>query len=99
MQSGILRADYDMQQGRLYETILAGTTCGELPFFSETYRTATVTAEVETTVWKMDAESWKQLQQLEPDGQVLANELLKVVLKLTAERFESITKYVLISAN
>ncbi|KAG5359863.1 hypothetical protein CJU90_5706 [Yarrowia sp. C11] len=99
VQSGILRADYDMQQGRLYETILAGTTCGELPFFSETYRTATVTAEVETTVWKMDAEAWKQLQQLEPDGQVLANELLKVVLKLTAERFESITKYVLISAN
>lgn len=32
LESGILRADYELPQGRYFESIVAGTTCGELPF-------------------------------------------------------------------
>ncbi len=45
LEEGIFRATYELPQGNYYESIVAGTTCGELPFFSETERTATVVAE------------------------------------------------------
>lgn len=102
VQSGILRADYDLEQGKLYESILAGTTCGELPFFSETQRTATVSAEVDSVVWKLDKENWENLKNSQVNdaiGLEIANELLSIALKLTVERFESVTAYVLISSS
>merc|ERR1711881_618922 len=40
LEEGILRADYDLVQGRFYESIVAGTTCGELPFFADSQRLA-----------------------------------------------------------
>ncbi|KUI66878.1 hypothetical protein VM1G_01962 [Cytospora mali] len=95
VESGILRAEYDLPQGMLYESIVAGTTCGELPFFSETDRTATVAAERDCVVWLMDREKWDKLQKEEPD---VARELLRVSLKLTSERMSSITSYVLTMA-
>ncbi|ANB15786.1 hypothetical protein AWJ20_3430 [Sugiyamaella lignohabitans] len=98
VESGILRADYDLEQGKLYESILAGTTCGELPFFSETRRTATVVAETNAVVWKLDRESWEKLKNSKPNGLELANELLEIALRLTVERFTSITAYVMISS-
>lgn len=99
VESGVLRADYDtIEQGTLYEIILAGTTCGELPFFSGTYRTATVTAESDAVVWKLDRKSWQALKELKPDGPDIANEFYLISLKLTVERFESVTGYTLISS-
>lgn len=95
VESGILRAEYDLPQGRLYESMVAGTTCGELPFFSETARTATVSAERDSVVWQMDRKSWDALQKAEPD---VARELLRISLKLTSERMTSITSYVLTMA-
>lgn len=95
VESGILRAEYDLPQGWLRESMVAGTTCGELPFFSETARTATVIAERDSVVWLMDRESWDALQKAEPD---VARELLRVSLKLTSERMTSITSYVLTMA-
>lgn len=95
MESGILKAEYDLPQGWLYESIVAGTTCGELPFFSETNRTAKVTAERDCVVWLMDRENWDKLQKREPD---VAQELLRIGLKLTSERMSSITSYVLTMA-
>lgn len=99
VESGILRADNELEQGDLYESILAGTTCGELPFFSETMRTATVTAEVDTVVWKLDREAWQEIKNRPGDGPEMAMELYNIALKLTVERFTSIMAYVLISAN
>lgn len=100
VESGILRADYDLEQGAIYESILAGTTCGELPFFSETCRTATVTAEVDSVVWKLDKESWYAIKdQQTGDGFEIAMEFYDIALKLTVERFTSIMAYVLISSN
>lgn len=95
VEDGILRADYELPQGRYFESIVAGTTCGELPFFSETDRTATVKAERDCTAWLLDRENWDKLQKAEPD---VAQELLRISLKLTSERMSAITSYVLTTA-
>lgn len=95
VEGGILRAEYDLPQGWLFESIVAGTTCGELPFFSETNRTATCVVERECVVWMMDGESWARLQKEEPD---VAQELLRISLKLTSERMSVITSYTLTMA-
>lgn len=95
LEDGILRAEYDLPQGKYYESIVAGTTCGELPFFSETDRTATVQAERDCITWSMDRKNWEQLQKEHPD---VAKELLRISLKLTSERMSAITSYVLTTA-
>ncbi|KAK4105759.1 hypothetical protein N658DRAFT_483179 [Parathielavia hyrcaniae] len=95
VESGILRAEYDLPQGWLFESIVAGTTCGELPFFSETNRTATCVVERECVVWVMDEEKWARLQREEP---AVAQELLRISLKLTSERMSVITAYTLTMA-
>jgi len=95
VEEGILRADYEQPQGRYFENIVAGTTCGELPFFSETDRTATVMAERNCVCWLLTRENWAQLTKNEPD---IAQELLRISLKLTTERMTAITSYVLTTA-
>jgi SulP family sulfate permease len=95
LEDGILRADYELPQGRYFESIVAGTTCGELPFFSETDRTATVQVERDCVAWLLDRGNWEKLQKHEPD---VAQELLRISLKLTSERMSAITSYVLTTA-
>lgn len=95
VERGILRAEYDLPQGWLCESIMPGTTCGELPFFSETERTATAQVERDSVVWSMDREAWAKLQRDEPE---ISRELLRVSLKLTSERMSSITSYILTMA-
>lgn len=95
VEKGILRAEYDLPQGWLCESIVSGTTLGELPFFSQTERTATAQVERDCVVWLMDQEGWARLQREEPD---VARELLTVSLKLTSERMSSITSYILTMA-
>ncbi|KAK9849199.1 sulfate anion transporter [Penicillium brevicompactum] len=95
LESGMLRAGYDLPQGRYFELIVAGRPCGELPFFSDTRRTATVKAERDSVAWCLTGEQWKILQEKEPR---IARELLTVSLKLTTERMDSITSYVLTTA-
>ncbi|KAF2171271.1 hypothetical protein M409DRAFT_63621 [Zasmidium cellare ATCC 36951] len=96
LQSGILRAEYSLEQGNYHESIVAGTTCGELPFFSETERTCSVLAETDCVAWCLTPEQWGVLQERDVE---VANELLKVGLKLSAERMNAITSYVLITAS
>lgn len=88
LEEGILRAEYELEQGSYYESIVAGTTCGELPFFSETDRTGTVVAEKDCVAWLLTKERWRALESELPD---VARELLKIGLKLTRERMEAIT--------
>lgn len=88
VESGSLRADYILEQGTYYESIQAGTTCGELPFFSETERSGTVAAEADTVAWVLTREKWRELERKQPD---IANELLRICLKLTTERMNAIT--------
>ena len=91
LEQGIFRADYDLPQGQYFESIVAGTTCGELPFFSETTRTATVVTERDCVAWLLDHERWEELRSKEPD---VAQELLRISLKLTTERMAAITSLV-----
>ncbi len=95
LQTGILRAKYHLPTGYYHESIVAGTTCGELPFFSSTLRTATVAAEMDSVAWKLDQEGWDKMQKDWPEG---SRELLKVALRLTKERVDAVTGYVLMTA-
>jgi sulfate permease, SulP family len=95
LEEGILRADYNSPQGQYSELIVAGRPCGELPFFSETSRTATVTAERDCVAWEMGEQKWSELQNAEPD---VASEMLKICLKLTKERMDTVLGYILTAA-
>jgi SulP family sulfate permease len=96
LEKGRLRTEYELDQGNFFEVILPGTTCGELPFFSETDRTGTVAAENDSVAWLLTREKYKEL---EKKDQEVATELLKVGLKLTKERMDAITSYVLVTAS
>ena len=92
LESGMLKAKYDHPQGKYAELIVAGTTCGELPFFSATERTSTTYAEGDCVTWMLDDDHWRKMQDEHAD---ISQELLKIVLKLTSERMDAITKWVL----
>lgn len=95
LESGMLKAEYILPQlGKFSELIVEGTTCGELPFFSGTKRTSTTSAERDCVTWMLNQANWEELQKTQPD---IARELLKISLKLTSERMDAITKYVLLS--
>jgi SulP family sulfate permease len=95
LEEGILRADYDLPQGKYSELIVAGRPCGELPFFSQTSRTATVVAEKDCVTWLLNEERWNEMQAQDSD---VAQELLVITLKLTKERMDAITSYILTTA-
>ncbi|KAK5053925.1 hypothetical protein LTR84_001887 [Exophiala bonariae] len=95
LEEGILRADYDLPQGKYSELIVSGRPCGELPFFSQTLRTATLIAEKDCIIWQMSTQKWRDMQEEDAD---VAQELLVITLKLTKERMDAITSYVLTSA-
>jgi SulP family sulfate permease len=95
IEEGILRADYEQAQGRYFESIVAGTTCGELPFFSGSQRTATVQAERDSVVWLLDRSNWEKLRR---EDQEVALELQEIAIKLTKERMDTVTSYVLVTA-
>ncbi|CAA9958745.1 SUL1 Sulfate permease [Pyrenophora teres f. maculata] len=96
LEKGRLRTEYELDQGNFFEVILPGTTCGELPFFSETDRTGTVAAENDSVAWLLTRERYNELERKEKD---VATEMLKVGLKLTKERMDAITSYVLVTAS
>ena len=54
-----------------------------------------MSADKDCVAWRIDQHKWQVLQQREPD---VARELLKVSLKLTKERMDAITSYVLTTA-
>ncbi|OAA66709.1 sulfate transporter [Niveomyces insectorum RCEF 264] len=97
LEKGVVRAEYALAHGQHYhESIVAGTTCGELPFFSETARTATVYADLDCVTWVLDRDAWQRLQQDDPD---VAKELLRISLKLTAERMSTIPSSIMLMAD
>ncbi|KAK5069587.1 hypothetical protein LTR64_008268 [Lithohypha guttulata] len=95
LEEGLLRADYDLPQGRFSELIVEKRPCGELPFFSDTPRTARLIAETHCVIWQLTDRKWHELQKAHPD---IAQELLKISLKLTKERMDTITAYVMTAA-
>ena len=89
LETGMLKAVHELPEGTFTEVIVAGSTCGELPFFSATRRTATVVADRDSVAWLLSIEGWKNMQEKETE---VAIELLKVGLKLTSERFDAMTR-------
>ena len=97
VEKGILRGEYGLPHGQSYhESIVAGTTCSELPFFSETARTADVYVEMAAILWVLEPEAWRRLQKDEP---AVAHELLRVSLKLTAERMSTVPSSIMLMAD
>jgi sulfate permease, SulP family len=105
LETGILRATYHLlpigvgtkqlaSSGGFTEVIAAGATCGELPFFSDTQRTATVLAERESVVWVLKSKEWERCQKEKP---TLATEIMKIGLRLTSERMMGMAKYMLLA--
>jgi SulP family sulfate permease len=93
VESGRLRSIQEGPAGRFSEVILPGTTCGELPFFSESERTGKVVVEEDSVVWGLGRREWEGL------GEGERGELLRVGLKLTMERMGAVTGYVLVTAS
>lgn len=89
LECGMLKARYELPQGSYSEVIVAGTTCGELPFFSSTPRTSTTQAERDCVTWRLTRDNWIGLQKTHA---AVAQELLTISLKLTSERMDAITK-------
>lgn len=96
LESGMIRASYDLETGQLVENIAPGTVAGELPFLSETPRTAELVTTLPTVVWKMDRKSFEKMRQM-PGGLEIVNELQKIGLGLTSERLSAILSYGLTS--
>lgn len=85
LESGILRATYDFPDTArvVTESMLPGTLAGEMTFLAASKRNATVVAERDCCLWRMDA---KQLADLEEkEGPATARALRQVLLRVSAE--------------
>ena len=87
LESGMLKAQYDRPQGKYSEVIVAGTTCGELPFFSDEKRTSTTYAEKDCITWILYDKVWEKIKDQHKD---VSMELLKISLKMTTERVDNV---------
>lgn len=87
IESGSLRATYVYGEGRklVQETMVAGTIAGDLSALSDTKRNATVVAEREGVVWKLDMDALRRMQREQPD---VASEFTHVVLRGKPNRRE-----------
>jgi sulfate permease, SulP family len=95
LEEGLIRGEYELPQGRFAELIARGRPFGELPFFSQTPRTARMVADKDSVVWELGVERWRALREECPE---VAQELLMIGLKLTKERMDVITSFVLTTA-
>jgi SulP family sulfate permease len=95
LETGVLRAEYELESGRFAENIVAGTTLGEMTFFSlkdhklrRNATRATVIAETDSVAWVLTTEKWEELERDWKEG---AAELLRVGIGLLGERMRGIT--------
>ena len=80
IESGSLRATYSYLDHRelVQETMVAGTVAGDLSTLSDTKRNATVIAERDCVLWKLDTDA---LSRLEEDLPRVARRFTRLVLK------------------
>lgn len=88
IEIGSLRATYDHGHehssdlragpGGIQETMVAGTVAGDLSMLSGTKRNATVVAERDGVVWKLNTESLGRMEEEKPE---VAREFIKIVLR------------------
>jgi SulP family sulfate permease len=80
IESGCLRATYEYEDHceLIQETMVAGTVAGELTMLSASKRNATVVAERDSRLWKLDQEGLERMEKEKPD---VARRFVKIVLK------------------
>lgn len=86
IEIGSLRATYDHGHGHgdervgagMLETMVAGTVAGDLSMLSGTKRNATVVAERDGVVWRLDQQALGRMEKEKPE---VAREFIKIVLK------------------
>jgi hypothetical protein len=88
IESGMLRASYLFldQSHSICESMVAGTTAGELTFLSRTKRNATVVAERDSVLWKLDVEAHEQMGRSE--GWAFCRALEECLLRIAGEEQE-----------
>ncbi|ORY32605.1 sulfate transporter family-domain-containing protein [Naematelia encephala] len=94
IESGSLRATYAYDDHRelVQETMVAGTIAGDLSTLSETERNATVVAERECVLWKLDKDG---LAKLEKESADAAWRFIKIVLKVVAEEQDVLSSHLI----
>ncbi|CAG8571542.1 8622_t:CDS:10, partial [Diversispora eburnea] len=88
VEKGILRATWRATEGehaKPVESILPGTLAGELGFFAQRDREATLVAENECTLWKMTESDFMKLPPK------VANDFMRLALNFSAERLGTMT--------
>lgn len=80
IESGCLRATYAYDDHRelVQETMVAGTIAGDLSMLSDTPRNATVVAERDCVLWKLDREGLDKLEYEKPH---VARKFIQMILK------------------
>lgn len=80
IESGCLRATYEYEDHceLIQETMVAGTVAGELTMLSASKRNATVVAERDSRLWKLDQAGLEQMERERPE---VARRFVKIVLK------------------
>ncbi|RGB29585.1 sulfate transporter family-domain-containing protein [Rhizophagus diaphanus] len=98
VEKGILKATWRAMEGdqaRPVESILPGTMAGELGFFANKLREATLIAEVDCVLWQMRRADYDLLLMNEPK---IANEFMRLALNFSAERLHAMTYYAFLLA-
>ncbi len=80
IESGCLRATYQYEDHSEFinETMVAGTVAGEMTMLSGAKRNATVVAERDTQLWKLDDDG---LAKLEKEKPAIARQFVRIAMK------------------
>jgi SulP family sulfate permease len=80
IEVGSLRATYSFDDHRrlVQETMVAGTVAGDLSTLSDTQRNATVVAERDGVLWKLEMDALGKLGREKPE---VARDFIHIVLK------------------
>ncbi|CAG8601827.1 821_t:CDS:10 [Ambispora gerdemannii] len=93
VERGLLRATFKAEvgdQAKPVESILPGTMAGELGFFADRPRDATLYADMDCILWQMRTSDYEKLLDKKP---LVANEFMRLSLNFSAERLATMTHY------
>lgn len=98
IESGILVARYVFSQNEyeINEAMLAGTIAGELTFLAKQPRNTTVTAEMDTKVWRLDEHSMTKIAQKDTQAY---SKLVQLLLRVTADEQDCLMSYLVARLN
>lgn len=86
IESGMLRASYTFLTHSISESMVAGTAAGEMSFLSRTKRNATVVAERDSVLWKLDILNHDEMAKKE--GWAFARRFEQCLLKIACEEVD-----------